>query len=444
MKYKKYPSYKDSGIAWLGEIPEHWNISSLKSLLQERKESNKPIKTKNILSLDMYRGVIPYSEKGTGGNKAKDDLTAYKLAYPGDIVLNSMNVIAGSVGLSKYFGAVSPVYYMLRPRKDYDTVEYFNDIFQSESFQKSLYGLGNGIMVKESSTSGKLNTIRMRIPMDKLNTVELPYPNNKEQQQISTFLDKATSKIDTLIEKQTKLIELLKEKRQAVISHAITKGINPNVKMKDSGVEWLGEIPEHWEVKKLKYVSTVNNQSLSEKYNEDFEINYIDIGSVTTGYIEKSEKMEYSESPSRARRIIKEGDILVSTVRTYLKAIAPVTKNEHNYIASTGFAVISPVENIVSSFLKYSLLSNYFVDLVEAESVGISYPAINSSDLIQFNITFPTIKEQKHIAEYLDEKTAKIDKLVGKANKSIELLKEKRAALISAAVTGKIDVREVS
>ena len=193
----------------------------------------------------------------------------------------------------------------------------------------------------------------------------------------------------------------------------------------------------------MKYIATVNDNSLSETYNEDFEINYIDIGSVSTGYINKYETMMYSSSPSRARRIIKEGDILVSTVRTYLKAIAPVSFFEDNYIASTGFAVIRSKNMIVSNFMKYALLSNYFVDLVEASSVGISYPAINSSDLITFKLSVAPINEQKEIANYLDDKTQKIDKLIKKATKSIKLLKEKRTALISAAVTGKIDVREL-
>jgi len=217
---------KDSGVEWIGMIPAHWDVKSLKALLQERKETNKPIKTTNILSLCMYRGVIPYAEKGNSGNKAKEDLTAYKLAYPNDIVLNSMNVVAGSVGLSQYYGAVSPVYYMLRPRKHIDNVRYFNSIFQSESFQKSLIGLGNGILVKQSEITGKLNTIRMRIPMEKLNTVPLPYPSPEEQSQIVEFINQETKKIETLTEKAKQAIILLKERRTALISATVTGKID--------------------------------------------------------------------------------------------------------------------------------------------------------------------------------------------------------------------------
>jgi len=211
--------------------------------------------------------------------------------------------------------------------------------------------------------------------------------------------------------------------------------------MKDSGVEWLGEIPEGWEVKKLKFISTVNDDTLPDSTSDDLEIKYIDIGSVTTGYIQSYEQMSYSNAPSRARRIIKDGDILVSTVRTYLKAIAPVSILYDNYIASTGFAVIRSGKELDSGFTKYALLSNYFIDLVESRSVGVSYPAINASDLVTFSIALPSIEEQQAIANYLDDKTSKIDNLLTKATKAIDLLKEKRTALISAVVTGKIDVR---
>lgn len=206
---------KDSGVEWLGKVPEHWEIKSIKVILNERKEKNDPIKTSEILSLTIDRGVIPYSERGAGGNKSKNDLTAYMLAYPGDIVLNSMNVIFGSVGLSKYFGAVSPVYYMLRPRKHKDNVEYFSQIFLSETFQRSLLGLGNGILM-----------IRMRIPMEKLNKQTLPYPPCQEQKCIANFLDHQTAKIDVLIAKATQAISLMQERRTALISAAVTGKID--------------------------------------------------------------------------------------------------------------------------------------------------------------------------------------------------------------------------
>jgi type I restriction enzyme, S subunit len=213
---------KPSGLPWLGNIPEHWEVMPLGRVLKERIEKNDPIKTDNILSLSLHDGVIPYAEKRSGGNKAKDDLTAYKLAYPGDIVLNSMNVVVGSVGLSKYFGAVSPVYYMLRPRNSSDIVAFFDALFHDPAFQRSLFGLGNGIMFIQSKSTGKLNTIRMRIPMGKLNRVDIPYPPANEQTMIVQSIEAETVRLDTVISRLDHEIELLIEYRTRLISDVVT------------------------------------------------------------------------------------------------------------------------------------------------------------------------------------------------------------------------------
>ena len=217
-----YPAYKDSGVEWLGEVPRHWEATPLGRVLIQRKEKNDPIKTTDILSLSLKTGVIPYAEKEAGGNKAKEDLSAYMLAYPGDIVVNSMNVVVGSVGLSKYFGAVSPVYYMLRPRHQEDLVEYFERIFQNISFQRSLFGIGNGIMFIESKSSGKLNTIRLRIPMTKLKKVILPWPPAAEQADIVRHLDRVNANIASAIARAKREIDLLNEYRTRLIADVVT------------------------------------------------------------------------------------------------------------------------------------------------------------------------------------------------------------------------------
>ncbi len=445
MKYKKYPNYKDSGVEWLGEIPNEWTNNKIKFLgytygglsgksgkdfgEQENIISKRFIPFTNIANNTFIKddnlGYVVIN-KGEEQNKVKKDDLFFLMSSESYEDLGKSSLLELNLEdtyLNSFCKGFRITNKSINPR-------FLNYLLSADVYRKLLYTQGNGFT-------------RINLRLEKLNDLEFYVPSKQEQQQIAKFLDNATQKMDILIQKQENLIKLLKEKRQAVISHAVTRGLNPDVKFKDSGVEWLGEVPEHWGIKKLKYIATVNDNSLSETYNEDFEINYIDIGSVSTGYINKYETMMYSSSPSRARRIIKEGDILVSTVRTYLKAIAPVSFFEDNYIASTGFAVIRSKNMIVSNFMKYALLSNYFVDLVEASSVGISYPAINSSDLITFKLSVAPINEQKEIANYLDDKTQKIDKLIKKATKSIKLLKEKRTALISAAVTGKIDVREL-
>lgn len=212
---------KDSGIKWVGKIPFNWSINKIKYLLQERIEMNFPIKTFDILSLTAKQGVIPLNEKEGGGNKPKEDVTKYRLAYPGDIVMNSMNILSGSVGLSKYFGCVSPVYYMLRPYNSGYDVRFFNYLFQTTVFQKSLYGLGNGILMKESS-NGKLNTIRMRISMDTFGALLLPVATEGEQKEISDYLDKKCADIDSVISDKKSQLETLEEYKKSLIYEYVT------------------------------------------------------------------------------------------------------------------------------------------------------------------------------------------------------------------------------
>jgi len=211
-------------------------------------------------------------------------------------------------------------------------------------------------------------------------------------------------------------------------------------KYKPTPCTWLKEVPEHWSLKRLKNVATHNDEALDESTDPDFEIEYVDISSVSlTNGIEKSEAIKFEKAPSRARRKVKHGDIIVSTVRTYLKAIAPISNPPENMIVSTGFAVLRPMENLHSGFAGYLLQSNGFVGEVVANSVGVSYPAINASDLVRIAAVEPPWQEQQAIARFLDFKTAQIDTLIAKKQTLLEKLAEKRTALISHAVTKGID-----
>ncbi len=211
-------------------------------------------------------------------------------------------------------------------------------------------------------------------------------------------------------------------------------------KYKPTHCSWLTEIPEHWHLKRIKNVATHNDETLDERTDPDFEIDYVDISSVTlTKGIEKIETMLFEKAPSRARRKVKGGDIIVSTVRTYLKAIAPICNPTENMIVSTGFAVIRPKENFFSGFAGYFLQANGFVGEVVANSIGVSYPAINASDLVRIPVVQPPLDEQKAIARFLDFKTAQIDALIAKQQSLLDKLAEKRTALISHAVTKGLD-----
>ena len=446
MEFKQYPSYKKSGVEWLGDVPEHWESNRLKKYLIERNEKNSPIKTDNLLSVTMYQGVIPVSEKlGNGGNKPKENLENYKISYPNDIVLNSMNVIVGSVGLNKYTGLISPAYYALYNRNKNNNIKFFSYIFHNPFFQKGLFGLGNGIMYKESE-DGKLNTIRLKIPMEKLNQVVLPCPSISEQNQIVAFLDTETARIDNLVAKQEKLIELLEEQRKSIISHAVTKGLNPNAPMKDSGVEWLGEVPNDWNFSRLDAVSKIvrGNSAFSKmdllesgkyvalQYGKTYKVNEINesFGSyVNQEFFKKSQITEFGDI------------ILISTSETLedLGHSCFYARHDVGLIGGEQF-LLKPKNQNFGKYIYYA--TKAFSSYLQRYATGLKVFRFNLDDLKKIYIPDISLVEQQKIAEFLDKETARIDISVLKQKSLIEKLKEYRASIISHAVTGKIDVRE--
>ena len=202
---------------------------------------------------------------------------------------------------------------------------------------------------------------------------------------------------------------------------------------KDSGIEWIGEIPEHWEVKRLKHLISLNDEVLSEKTDDNEIINYIEIGDIKNGEVNSTELL-FKDSPSRARRIVKNGDVIVSTVRTYLQAITQVDEKRSGYVVSTGFAVLRP-RKISSGYLGYFTVSSFFINSTIAYSVGVSYPAINAVTILTFPLHLPPLPEQTAIAAYLDRKTAEIDELIADKKRLLELYEEEKTAVINQAVT---------
>lgn len=414
---------------WIGELPSGWNTVSLRDVLIERKELNKLRQETNILSVTNDRGVINYRDKGNVGNKASDDIERYKRVYRGDIVANSMNVIIGSVGISPEDGVLSPVYIVMKPADGVDT-RFYDYIFKAKGFQAQLKRIGYGILDH-----------RMRIPWDNLKIQLLPKPDYKTQQKIADFLDTETAQIDNLIAKQERLLELLEEKRRATITHAVTRGLNPGVELKETNIPWLGQIPVHWNVKRIKDLFSANDEALGQKTDPNYGFDYVDISSVDKyrGIIKK-EKMTFEKSPSRARRIVREGDIIIGAVRTYLEAIAQISEDATSLIVSTGFVVLRPKDVGDSDFYFYALRSGSFMANVVANSDGVSYPAINADKLMSLQIAVPPIEEMRTIIEHCKLEMSRMDELKQKIQTQITLLHERRTSLISHAVTGKVKV----
>ena len=434
-----YPSYKPSGVEWLGDVPAHWKVRRLGHLLYERKEMNENGQVTKVLSLLRNRGVIPYEEKGNIGNKKSEDITRYKVVRPDDIVVNSMNVIIGSVGISSYKGCLSPVYYVLTRRSKHDHPQYLNAYFQTKPFQESLVRIGNGIL-----------SHRMRIPMELLKCELFPHPPPVEQAAIARYLDRADERIRRSIEAKEKLVGLLEEMRQALINEAVTGRFDvrtgkPYPAYKPSGVEWLGDVPAHWEVRRLKNWLRINEVVLSEDTNPNYTFDYVDIGAVGTGFLTAElARISFRSAPSRARRVLQSGDTIVSTVRTYLKAVWSPKEPVEKLIASTGFAVLTPPHGTASRFVGYLCQSDYFADCVTSESVGIAYPAISETKLGALEVCVPPLSEQAAIARYLDRADERIQRSIQSARRQIDLLNEYRTRLIADVVTGKLDVRQAA
>ena len=268
--------------------------------------------------------------------------------------------------------------------------------------------------------------------------ITVSYPPYEEQETIADYLDRKCGKINGAIDVQKKKIDLLNELKQTIITNAVTKGLNPDAPMKNSGIYWIDMIPEHWHLKKMKFLTSCNDDVLSEDTDDNLIIKYVEIGDVSNiEGIRNNTEYTFKEAPSRARRITKIDDIIVSTVRTYLKAVARI--NEENLVVSTGFAVLRP-NHIDESFLEYAVLSEKFLGEIVSKSVGVSYPAINSTELINIKIPVPPKNEQLAIAAYIKDKVSIIDTQISNANRRIELLNELKQSIVTEAVTGKIKV----
>lgn len=423
---------KDSGIEWIGEIPEGWEIKRLGAILQERNEVNNPIQTTSILSLTNNRGVIPYSEKGNQGNKAKDDLTGYKIAHIGDIVLNSMNVIIGSVGLSNYYGAVSPVYYMLFPRNNIETnIQYYNYLFQTTAFQQSLRGYGNGIL-----------EIRMRIQMQKLKTVLLPVPPFLEQSNITVYLDASLSKLNILLSKIRSSIEEYKKLKQAVITQAVTKGVRGEREMKDSGVGWIGAIPKDWEIKRLKsFCTIVDCKNRTPDVFPDGKYTVVRTTCIKDCSFSYEGSYQTDTTNFKAWTLKGQphkGDIFFT--REAPVGEACLVPNADNLCMGQRVMFFRPEDNSDARYIMYSIYGPLVREYIASKNSGSTVGHLKLGQVACIPIFYCPPLEQKEIADYLDAKCAEIDRLIAKKEQLVKELEGYKKSLIYEVVTGKREV----
>lgn len=441
MSLPRYPEYKPTGAQWLSEVPSHWEVQPCRAVVIERTEKNEGAANQNYLSLMANVGVIPYEEKGDVGNKKPEDLSKCKLVSKGDLVINSMNYGIGSYGLSELSGVCSPVYIVLSPRLDRVKARFAFRIFENKAFQTYAQSFGNGILEH-----------RAAINWDILKGIPVGLPPVDEQVAILQFLDRETGKIDALIAEQEKLLALLAEKRQATISHTVTKGLNPNVPMKDSGIEWLGEVPAHWTVSAMRRVLNQVEQGWSpECHNreaEEEEWGVLKAGCVNRGRynIHENKALPPELEPILAYEV-RQGDLLMSRASgspQLVGSVAYVCDTRPKLMLSDKIFRLKLSSAMKPEFVAWLYNSVPLRTQIEQAISGADGLANNlpQASMKSFRITVPPLNEQTAIATFLEAETSTLDTLTAKATRAIELLKERRSALISAAVTGKIDVRQ--
>jgi len=427
-----YPEYKDSGVPWLGCIPQHWEVRRNGRLFLQRNSTG--YGSLPILEVSLKTGVRIRNMGNLKRKQVISDREKYKWAAKGDIAYNMMRMWQGAVGVAPVDGLVSPAYVVVRPRPEAEP-RYFSYLFRTDIYKKQVDGFSRGI-VKD----------RNRLYWEDFKRIPSCFPSLAEQKAIADYLDANAAKVRRFIRNRRRLIEVLNEQKQAIINRAVTRGLNPDVPLKPSGIDWLGYIPEHWVVKPLKRWVTINERVLTETTDPEYTFDYLDIGCVGTGrLVGKPKRIKFDDAPSRARRILRRGDTIISTARTYLRAFYFVAEDVSDLVASTGFAVLAPHEGVVPEYLGITLQSDPFINRVTANSVGIAYPAITETNLGTFHVAMPPdAGEQQAIAEQVLGDTAALNAWIERTQNEIDLIHEFRDRLIADVVTGKVDVRHLA
>lgn len=430
-RYQPYPSYKDSGVEWLREVPEHWKIGRNKQVFKFVKNLVGENSSEYCLLSLSKNGIIPRDiESGKG--KFPAEFNTYQEVKENDLIfcLFDIDETPRTIGISNDVGMITGAYNVARCYSGVDS-KFIYYYYLSIDEYKGLKPFYTGL--------------RKVVRSETFLNIQLGLPSLSEQTAIANFLDIQTAKIDTLIAKQERMIELLGEKRSAIIAHAVTKGVDTNVKMKDSGVEWLGEVPEHWAISKFSYLSNVVRGGSPRPagdptlFHGDYSpwVTVAEITKDTNKYLIETETF-LTKKGSEQCRIFKAGTLLLSNSGATL-GVPKILNIDAN--ANDGVVGFENLDTKIAIEFAYFYLFSLTDNLRDRMNQGSGQPNLNTDIVKAISIPLPPFNEQNEIIAFLDVQTAKIDTLIAKARQAIELMKERRTALISAAVTGKIDVR---
>ena len=437
-KYEDYPEYKDSGVDWLGKVPANWRVLPVKRIADIHNGATPKSGVKSywdgdvswITPADLGKTRSPYIADGARSISVSGYNSCGTTLVPENSILLSCRAPIGTLGIAEKELCTNQGCKSLVLQSGFNT-KFLYYALLSNTEQLNLFGRG---------------TTFLELSSDELGFFKIASPPHTEREHIANFLDHETAKIDTLIEEQQSLIRLLQEKRQAVISHAVTKGLNPQAPMKDSGVEWLGEVPEHWEVKQLMYLVEESRRIMYGIVlpgpNVDIGVPIVKGGDVKPGRLTETSlcKTTFEIEANYERSRLREGD-LVYSIRGTIGDVEIVPKEIDGANLTQDAARIAPREHVNNIWLKFVMESTQVFSQLEVGSLGAAVRGINICDLKKVYLPVPPQKEMDEIALYIDALLSKMDELSFDCDKQIKLLQERRTALISAAVTGKIDVR---
>jgi len=437
---KPYPQYKDSGLPWLGEVPAHWGIRRNGGLFQQRNESGDA--ELPILEVSLRTGVRVRDFAKSKRKQVMTDRLKYKQADQGDLVYNMMRMWQGAAGLAPVNGLVSPAYVVCRALPGIDS-GYFSRLFKTDGYLAEIDSASRGI-VKD----------RNRLYWDQFKQICSPLPPASEQAAIARFLAWATNHLDRAIGAKRRIIALLQEQKQAMIHRAVTRGLDPSVPLKDSGIPWLGEIPEHWEVRRLRTVVKTIDQGVSPLATGFLAVGnswgVLKSGCVNRGVFRETEHKQLSQSfKIDSSIVVKPGDVLISRAcgsPSLVGSVGRVGKLHYNLILSDKTFRPNFKESVDVDFMVLAMNSSYYRRQVEQAISGAEGMANNLplSSLRDFSLAIPPLSEAKAIACSIEKRLAGTNVAIASNEKEITLLREYRTRLIADVVTGKLDVREVA
>lgn len=427
---RRYESYKDSGVEWLGEVPSHWGLTIGMNVFRENKRDNKGMKEKTVLSLSYGQIIIKPEEKLVG--LVPESFETYQIVEPNDIIIRCTDLqndqTSLRTGLAKDKGIITSAYLNLKVINNH-SAKFLHYYLHTLDITKVLYKFGSGLRQNLSFLDFK------RLPI-----IDIPL---SEQQKIAQFLDDKTAKIDQAVDLAEKQIALLKEHKQILIQNAVTRGLTPDVPLKDSGVEWIGQVPEHWEVKKLKYLAKLSPSKSEITCNHEESCSFIPMEKLKLNTLVLDEIKQIKNVYS-AYTYFRDEDLLIAKV-------TPCFENKNfaiakNLVNSIGFGsseiyVLRTYNNLLNKFLFYRLQEQNFMEIAISKMSGTGgLKRVPSEFINNFQLALPPFCEQQKIADYLDKQTAKIDQAIALKTAHIEKLKEYKSVLINDAVTGKVRV----